>query len=105
MVSKDEYNKAKKIVDEYELALDVEFKKTLALIEKDLKQFFATNKVCRQTIKTFSLNNFMGQRDVVEIYPDCFDEDYSDDVADKKIMEIGNKYDVWLHFTPSIYPK
>jgi len=105
MVSEGEYKKAKKIVDEYELMLDAEFKKKLALIEKELKQFFATNKVCGKTIKEFRLNNFMGQKDVVEIYPDCFDEDYDDDATDKKLMELGNKHDVWLHFTSSVYPK
>ena len=105
MVSKDEYKKAKKIVDEYELTQSVEFQKTIKLIEADLRSFFASNKVCNRTITNFSLNSFMGQKDIVEIYPDGFDEDYHDDISDKKIMEIGNKYDVWLHFTPSIYPK
>ena|ERR1035437_2642720 len=105
MVSEYEYKKAKKIVDEYELMLDDELRKKLALIEKELKLFFSSNKICGQTIKEFRLNSFMGQKDIVEIYPDCFDENYKDDSTDKKLMEIGNKHDVWLHFTPSIYTK
>lgn len=105
MVSKDEYKKAKKIVDEYELAQSAEFKKIVSLIETDLKKFFSENKICGKTITEFSLRSFMGQKDIVEIIPNCFNGDYKDDITDKKLMEIGNKHDVWLHFTPSIYPK
>ena len=105
MVSKDEYKKAKKIVDEYELAQNEEFKKMLKSIEIDLKKFFSENKIMGKTISQFSLRSFMGQKDIVEIITDCFNANYKDDASDKKIMDLGNKYDVWLHFNSSIYTK
>ena len=105
MISKDEYKKAKKIVDEYEFEHSEAFKKILKLIDADLKKFFSENKILGKTISEFGLRSSLGQKDIVEIVIDCFNGDYKDDITDKKIMEIGNKYDVWLHFTPSIYPK
>ena len=106
MIQKDEYKKAKKIVDEYELQESKELDKRLLLMEADLKDFFAKNKVGGLTVSEFHLRGERyGQRDIVEIFPDCFDEDYVDDVSDKKIIEIGNKYGVWLKFHSGVYPK
>lgn len=108
MISKDEYKKAKKIVDDYEQYEREELAKKVALMEADLKDFFAKNRVGGRTIKKFTIEGeHLGQKDIVRILPvePDFDEDYQDDASDKKIMEIGNKYGVWLKFHSGVYPK
>jgi hypothetical protein len=107
MVSKDEYKKAKKIVEDYEQQEREDLAKKIALMEVDLKDFFAKNKVGGRTIRKFTIDSILGQKDIVRIIPvePDFNEDYQDDSADTKIMEIGNKYGVWLKFHSGVYPK
>lgn len=98
-ITKPEYDAAKLLVAEYEKNEKEKLEAMLPQVEKDLKEYFAKNKVCggQVNIKAFYLRiekNFMNTYRL-EIHPTRpnFDEDYwESDEQEKQIEEIGLKY-------------
>lgn len=112
MITKEQYEKAKLIINEYQQQLKVEYDKKLVLIKADLIEYFKNNKVCGMTIFDFNLSSpWWNNRDyicnVFFIYAidPFFDEDYDDDKADDDIEEIGKKYGINLSWDISVYSK
>lgn len=111
-VTKEQYEAAKLIVDQYNSQLEEEFKEKLFKIEIELREYFAQNEVCGERIKYFKLKNtsyWFGTKsfDSAEIVPiePYFDEDYWDDKADADIKAIGQKYGIRLGWKSGVYGK
>ena len=109
MVTKEEYNAAKLVVQEYESQLQRELDRRVRRIKQELIGFFKDNLVSGRQIKKFDIRvskNFVGEplASIVFIDP-YFDEDYWDKSADKYFEELGKKYQINLHPESGIYPK
>ena len=105
-ITKQEYESAKKIVDEYESHLESQFQYKLRRIKSDLIDYFKENLVCGFKIKKFDIE---GNRkyDSAELisYDPYFDEDYCDEKVDSDIEKIGESYGIRLSWESSVYPK
>lgn len=108
MISKEDYEAAVRIVDQYIDERESELSQTMRLISLDLALYFRANYVSGRRIGEFELKGVWDKNytrvSIIPREPE-FDEDYSDDNADKAIQIIGNKYGLSLGFTSDIYSK
>lgn len=110
-VTKEQYEAAKLIVDQYNSQLAAEFKEKQLKIKADLEEYFKQNEVCGGKIEKFALKDttWFGPKtydnlNIIPIEP-YFDEDYWDEKADADIEAIGQKYNVRLGWVSGVYPK
>lgn len=102
--TKEEYEKAKEIVDLYKAEKRRIHGEKLEKIRIDLEKYFSENLVEGRRVKSFSFSFDTFSSETVRIIPDCFDEDYSGS-ANEDIKKIGEKYDIDLKFIYWVYGK